>query len=81
VEHPQQASTEHIQQRQQQLGQRIRQLREARGWSQDTFAHLAGLNRAYPHKIERAKVDLRFSTLLRIAAVFELSVDQLLKLD
>lgn len=56
------------------LGERIRQLREARGWSQDTFAHLAGLNRAYPHKIETGKVDIRYSTLLRVAHVLGLNV-------
>lgn len=60
------------------LGRRIRHLREQRGWSQDTFAHLSGLNRAYPHKIEAAKVDVRFSTLVRIAYVFKMSVADML---
>ncbi|GAA5514851.1 hypothetical protein Dcar01_03613 [Deinococcus carri] len=66
---------------QRRLGQRIMQLRKGRGWSQDTFAHLAGLNRAYPNKIEKAKVDLRFSTLVRIANVFDMTVDSLLTFD
>lgn len=70
-----------IRERQLQLGRRIKQLREARGWSQDTFAHLAGMNRAYPHKIETAKVDVRFSTLLRMAQVFDLKVEKLLNSD
>lgn len=60
------------------LGLRIRTLRQERGWSQDTFAHLAGLNRSYPHKVESGSVDVRFSTLLRIAQVLELTVAELL---
>ncbi|MFB9995157.1 helix-turn-helix domain-containing protein [Deinococcus oregonensis] len=63
------------------LGERIKQLREGRGWSQDTFAHLAGLNRAYPHRLETAKVDMRFTTLLKIARVFGLSPTELLQFD
>ncbi|PTA66337.1 helix-turn-helix domain-containing protein [Deinococcus arcticus] len=63
------------------LGERIRQLREARGWSQDTFAHLAGLNRAYPHKIETGKVDLRYSTLVRVAHVLNITVADVVTLD
>ena len=66
---------------QRKLGERIRQLRLARGWSQDTFAHLVGLNRAYPNKIEKAKIDLRFTTLARIAKAFDMHVQDLLKLD
>lgn len=63
------------------LGERIKQLREQRGWSQDTFAHLAGLNRAYPHRLETAKVDMRFTTLLKIARVFGLSPTEFLQFD
>ena len=66
---------------QQKLGERIKQLRHARGWSQDTFAHLVGLNRAYPNKIEKAKIDLRFSTIARIAKIFEIPVDELVRLS
>lgn len=62
---------------QRQLGARVRALREARGWSQDTFAHLAGLHRAYPHRIEAAKVDVRYSTLVRLARVLEVTVADL----
>lgn len=62
---------------QRRLGERVRALREARGWSQDTFAHLAGLNRAYPHRIETAKVDVRFTTLVKIARVLEVPVSDL----
>lgn len=63
------------------LGQCIKQLREERGWSQDTFAHLAGLNRAYPHRLETAKVDMRLTTLMKVARVFGLSPAELLHLS
>lgn len=60
------------------LGQRIRALREDRRWSQDTFAQLTGMNRAYPHRIETGQVDVRYSTLLRIAQEFGMPVSELL---
>lgn len=63
---------------QRRLGARLRTLREARGWSQDTLAHLSGLNRSYPHKIERGELDLRYSTLLRLAAALDISVADLI---
>lgn len=70
------AASSTVQEQQERLGERIRQLREQKGWSQDTFAHLTGLNRSYPHKIETGKVDVRYSTLLRITQVFELSLSE-----
>ncbi|CAM4431608.1 helix-turn-helix domain-containing protein [Deinococcus marmoris] len=69
------------QERLEKLGQRIKQLREERKWSQDTFAHLAGMNRAYPNKIEKAKIDVRYTTLVRIAHVFGLTVGELLTFE
>lgn len=56
----------------------VRQLREAREWSQDTLAHLSGLHRAYPHKIETGQVDPRLSTLARPADVFGIGLAELL---
>lgn len=61
----------------QRLGAHIRALRERRGWSQDTLAHLTGLNRSYPHKIEAGLVDLRHSTLLRLAHALDLTLAEL----
>lgn len=64
---------------QRRLGTRIRALREEKGWSQDTFAHLTGLNRSYPHKIEIGAVDVRFSTLLRMAQALGITVCELVQ--
>lgn len=63
------------------LGQRIKRLREERGWSQDTFAHMVGMNRAYPNKIEKAKIDVRYTTLVRMAHVFDLPLSDLLDFE
>lgn len=62
----------------QQVGKRIRQLREKQGWSQDTLAHLTGMHRAYPHRIETGQVDVRLSTLAKLAEVFEVTLPELL---
>ncbi len=42
-----------------QLGERVRQLREARGWSQEGFAHEGGLGRSFAGAIERGEKDIR----------------------
>lgn len=36
-----------------QLGRNVRQAREAQGWSQEHFAHEAGIHRTYVSDIER----------------------------
>ncbi len=37
----------------QRLGTNLRRLREAKGWSQEAFAHEAGIHRTYVSDIER----------------------------
>ncbi|OLV16331.1 hypothetical protein BOO71_0012124 [Deinococcus marmoris] len=39
------------------------------------------MNRAYPNKIEKAKIDVRYTTLVRIAHVFGMTVGELLTFD
>lgn len=60
------------------LGIQIRQLRLARGWNQDEFAARAGMHRTHPTKLENGALDLRLSTLRRVAGVFGVSVSALL---
>ena len=62
-----------------QLGERVRRLREARGWSQEGFAHEGGLGRSFAGAIERGEKDVRLSTLLKIARTLGVSLSQLLK--
>ena len=46
---------------------RIRRLRESNGISQEAFAEAAGIDRAGYGRIERGQVDVRLSTIARIA--------------
>jgi transcriptional regulator with XRE-family HTH domain len=64
---------------QQKLGARIRQLRERRGWSQETFAHETGFARSFTSGLELGKKDLRLSTVVRLSRVFGVSISQLFK--
>ncbi|MGC2743885.1 MAG: helix-turn-helix transcriptional regulator [Candidatus Angelobacter sp.] len=62
-----------------QLGERVRRLREARGWSQEGFAHEGGLGRSFAGAIERGEKDVRLSTLAKLARALGVSLSQLLK--
>lgn len=62
-----------------QLGERVRQLREARGWSQEGFAHEGGLGRSFAGAIERGEKDIRLTTLIKLARALGVSLSQLLK--
>jgi len=62
-----------------QLGERVRRLREQRGWSQEGFAHEGGLGRSFAGAIERGEKDVRLSTLTKLARALGVTVSQLLK--
>ena len=62
-----------------QLGERVRRLREARGWSQEGSAHEGGLGRSFAGAIERGEKDVRLSTLAKLARTLGVSLSQLLK--
>jgi transcriptional regulator with XRE-family HTH domain len=49
------------------LGLAIRTLREEAGYSQESFARHAGLDRSYYGAIERGVFNLTFESLIRIA--------------
>ena len=59
------------------LGKRIRQLREARGISQENFALDAGLARSYFSGIERGRRNVAALNLMRIAETLECEVGEL----
>ncbi|HFD87397.1 MAG TPA: XRE family transcriptional regulator [Gammaproteobacteria bacterium] len=56
----------------------MRLLRTVRGWSQETLAMNAGLDRTFVGAIERAERNLALATAEKIANVFQLSVADLL---
>lgn len=61
------------------LGQRVRELRKKRGWSQETFAHESGLGRSFAGSIERGERDIRITTLCKLTDIFGITLSQLLK--
>jgi transcriptional regulator with XRE-family HTH domain len=60
------------------LGQRIRELREKRGWSQEEFADICELHRTYMGAIERGERNLTILSVLTVAQHLGLTVSQLL---
>ena len=64
---------------QQSLGARVRELRTARGWSQEHFADICEIHRSHMGEIERGEVDMAVSTLAKIAKGLDVSGGTLLK--
>ena len=60
------------------LGHRIRELREAKHWSQEEFADLCGLHRTAIGFLERAERNPRLDTLLTISRGLGITVSELL---
>ena len=62
----------------QKLGARIRKLRSARDFSQESFADACGLDRTYVGGVERGERNLGFKNILRIARALDVSPSELL---
>ena len=60
------------------IGQRIRELRTEKGWSQEGFAHRCGLHRTYISSIEQGQRNLAALNLRRIARAFKMTPSELL---
>lgn len=61
---------------------RVKELREARGLSQEAFAEKAGLGYKYYQHVESGRRrDIRLSTLEKLAKACDLELWQLLNLD
>lgn len=59
------------------LGQEIRRLRENKGLSQEEFAGLAGIDRAYYGGIERGERNVAALNLIKIAEALDVEVGEL----
>jgi|WetSurMetagenome_2_1015567.scaffolds.fasta_scaffold228457_2 transcriptional regulator with XRE-family HTH domain len=59
------------------VGQRIRELRKSRGWSQEKLGELADLHPTYIGGIERGERNVALENLAQLAAAFGLSLSQL----
>lgn len=59
------------------LGRQIRELRSAKGFSQENFAAEVGLDRTYMGGVERGERNLSAINLMRIAKALDVEVGQL----
>jgi transcriptional regulator with XRE-family HTH domain len=60
------------------LGQNVRRLREAAGWSQEAYADEAGIHRTYVSDIERGRRNPTISVLQKMANPFKVTPGSLL---
>lgn len=61
------------------FGERVRQLRRARGFSQETFAAECGLDRTYMGGIERGERNVALRNIERIALALEMTISELMQ--
>ncbi|MBN1224160.1 MAG: helix-turn-helix transcriptional regulator [Candidatus Aminicenantes bacterium] len=59
------------------IGTRIRELRKARGWSQEKLGEMADLHPTYIGGIERGERNVALENLANLAAAFGLTLSQL----
>ena len=60
------------------LGRRIRELRTAKGWSQERFAEICGVHRTYMGHLERGEKNASLGSVARVARAFEITLSELL---
>lgn len=56
----------------------LRQLREARGWSQEHLAERADLNRSYVGEVERGRAVPSLATASKLASALEIRLSSLM---
>lgn len=62
------------------LGKKVRELRKAKGFSQEGFAYEVGLDRTYMGSVERGERNIAAINLIRIAKVLKVEVGELFPL-
>lgn len=60
------------------LGRNLRRLREAKGWSQEAFAHEAGIHRTYVSDIERGARNPTITVVEKLAKPLGIRTGELL---
>lgn len=60
------------------LGQNVRRLREANGWSQEDYADRAGIHRTYVSDIERGRRNPTITVVEKLARPLGVSTGSLL---
>jgi len=59
------------------LGERIRTLRKAKGYSQEAFAYECDLHRTYMGDVERGERNISVDNIAKIAARLNISISEL----
>ena len=59
------------------VGQEIRKLRTSKGYSQEKFATICGLDRTYVAAVERGKRNISIENLYKIANALEITMSEL----
>lgn len=62
-----------------QFGNKVKQLREKKGWSQEELARRVGLHRTYIGSIERSERNISLINIEKIAKAFKVNISDLLK--
>lgn len=60
------------------LGKRVHDLRVAKKWSQEEFAHVSGLHRTYVGQIERGEKNISFANLVKVSGALGVTAAELL---
>ena len=60
------------------FGERIRQLRKDRGWSQEELAHRSKLHRTYISSLERGRRNVSLKALEQLASAFSVPLKTLM---
>lgn len=76
---PSELSDEWVIARRRQIGDNIRDARRTRGLSQEAVALAAGIERPTLVRIEAAQASARIDTLIRIAAVLDIELSELVR--
>lgn len=61
------------------LGERVKSLRQSLGWTQDKLAQEAKISKSFLSEVENDKANISGDNLLKIANVFNVSLDYLMK--
>ncbi len=68
-----------MQEIQKRIGRRIKELRQKKGFSQEAFGDLCGINRTHMGEIERGKWNLTLGTLCKVAEKLGTTISALTK--
>lgn len=61
------------------VGERLRNIRKEKGYSQDELAHLAGLHFTYLGKIERTEKNVTIESLEKVTSALGISLEELFR--